>query len=324
MSASPFVSVIIPAFNSERFIKETLDSVLHQTYKRLEIIVVDDGSTDNTAQQVEGYHSSIRYVRQDNAGVGSARNAGLRHASGDYIAFLDHDDLWLPEKLNTQLSAAARHPESGLIACDGVQFDGNGIISETLIHGPLGERLAASVAGEITGWFYSEVVQGCMLCTPGQTLVPHNVCDEIGPIATIRDCAFDWDYYLRIAARYPLTLHRHSLVRWRYVPTGLSGPLAQRQFVWALKHLRTLKRHQRLRFGGDRTLITSRLRSLARETSSSLYQFGRRQDPPVARSYLFKLFQVVPSAEVLRLIVALWFREKRKIRRWNRGAPKAP
>ncbi|MDH3443864.1 MAG: glycosyltransferase family 2 protein [Deltaproteobacteria bacterium] len=323
MSTNPFVSVIIPAFNSGRFIRETLDSVLHQTYKRLEIIVVDDGSTDNTQQCVEGYHSSVRYFRKDNGGVGSARNAGLRAGSGDYIAFLDHDDLWLPEKLDIQLSIAARHPDSGLIACNGVQFEDDRIISETLIHGPLAERLGASAEGEITGNFYPEVVQGCMLSSPGQILIPRAVCERVGPMASIRDETSDWDYYLRIAALYPITLHRHSLVRWRYVLTGRSGPLSQREFVWALMHLRTLKRHRRLRIGGDQSLITSRLRSLARETSKSMYYYGRRNDPAVARSNLMKLFQIVPSGEVARSIVALWFRERKK-RKSKRRAPTAP
>ncbi len=308
MSTSPFVSVIIPAYNSERFIRETLDSVLRQTYKRLEIIVVDDGSTDNTAGCVEGYHSSVRFFRQENAGVGSARSAGFRAASGDYIAFLDHDDIWLPEKLEIQLSLAARHPESGLIACDGVQFEADKILHDTLIHGPLAGRLAASAEEEITGNFYPEVVQGCMLSTPGQTLIPHAVCEHVGPMATHRDLAFDWDYYLRIACLYPITLHRHSLVRWRYVFTGISGPLAQREFVWALKHVCTLKHHQRLRIGVDQALVKSSLRNRVRKTARSMYRYGRH-DPRDARTFLMKLFRTVPNASVARLLVALWLRE---------------
>ena len=110
------ISVVIPAYNHGRFLREAIDSVLAQTYAPLEIIVVDDGSTDDTEQIVRSYGDRVRYIRQQNAGVGAARNNGIANARGEYVAFLDSDDLWLPEKLAVQVEYMRRHPECAACA----------------------------------------------------------------------------------------------------------------------------------------------------------------------------------------------------------------
>jgi glycosyltransferase involved in cell wall biosynthesis len=109
----PLVSCIVPVFNGERYLREALDSILGQTHRALEIIVVDDGSTDGTAAIVAGYRESVRYRWQPNAGPATARNTGIRAAIGEFIAFLDADDLWHPKKLATQLDGLAERPELG-------------------------------------------------------------------------------------------------------------------------------------------------------------------------------------------------------------------
>ncbi|MGB8510012.1 MAG: glycosyltransferase family 2 protein [Pyrinomonadaceae bacterium] len=108
---SPQVSVITPLYNSAAFIRETLDSLLRQTYPHWKSILVDDGSTDDTAQVVEPYlaDSRFRYIRQENQGIAGARNTGLRAASGEWVCLLDHDDRWLPEKLERQLRFTLAH-----------------------------------------------------------------------------------------------------------------------------------------------------------------------------------------------------------------------
>ena len=103
------ISVIIPTFNRVEFISEAIDSVLSQTYSNFEIIVVDDGSTDNTKQLLTKYGSRITYDFQENKGVSSARNKGLDIAKGEWIAFLDSDDIWLPEKLSLQMQDLEQH-----------------------------------------------------------------------------------------------------------------------------------------------------------------------------------------------------------------------
>jgi glycosyltransferase involved in cell wall biosynthesis len=100
----PLISGIVPAYNGERYLQETLDSMLAQTYQALEVIVVDDGSTDGTAKVVAGYGDKVRYLRQENSGPAIARNRGIDAARGEFIAFLDADDLWHPEKLMRQMA----------------------------------------------------------------------------------------------------------------------------------------------------------------------------------------------------------------------------
>ena len=105
------VSCIIPAFNSARYVGEAIESALAQTYPPAEIIVIDDGSTDGTADVVAAYKNHVRYLRQTNAGPAAARNFGLRVASGDFMALLDADDIWHPEKLDRQMSCFRERPE---------------------------------------------------------------------------------------------------------------------------------------------------------------------------------------------------------------------
>jgi glycosyltransferase involved in cell wall biosynthesis len=99
---SSLISCIVPVFNGEPYLSETLDSILAQSYRPLEIIVADDGSTDRTANVVANYGDTIRYLKQENAGPPAARNLGLSSARGEFIAFLDADDLWHPDKLARQ------------------------------------------------------------------------------------------------------------------------------------------------------------------------------------------------------------------------------
>ncbi len=111
----PLISCIVPVYNGEPYLAEALDSIRQQTYRRLEIIVVDDGSTDGTAQVISGYGQQVRGLRQSHSGPGAARNLGLREAGGTLIAFLDADDLWHPQKLARQLACFASRP--GLAMC---------------------------------------------------------------------------------------------------------------------------------------------------------------------------------------------------------------
>lgn len=106
----PKVSVIIPTYNRAKYVTKAIDSVLAQTYKDYEIILVDDGSADNTREVLEPYMERIKYIYQDNAGVSAARNRGIRKAKGEWVAFLDSDDEWLPERLAVQMHQIKRNP----------------------------------------------------------------------------------------------------------------------------------------------------------------------------------------------------------------------
>lgn len=111
------ISCIVPVYNGERYLREALDSILSQTYRLLEIIVVDDGSTDGTQAVVKGYGDQVKYIWQPNSGPAVARNRGMRAGTGDFVAFLDADDLWHREKLGRQMGRFVARPEVGVSVC---------------------------------------------------------------------------------------------------------------------------------------------------------------------------------------------------------------
>jgi glycosyltransferase involved in cell wall biosynthesis len=145
---APLISCIVPVFNGETYLGEALESIWQQTYRPLEILVVDDGSTDGTAAVAAGYGDRIRYVKQINTGAPTARNLGLSMARGEFVAFLDADDLWHPDKLQRQTARFAARPE--LQAC--VTHLQNFWIPELEAerHRFLGHRLSESLPGYVT------------------------------------------------------------------------------------------------------------------------------------------------------------------------------
>jgi glycosyltransferase involved in cell wall biosynthesis len=120
------VSVVIPTYNRPDLLRETLNSVLAQTHKNLQIIVVDDGSTSETGQLLAEYSNRVQSIRLDRSGISAARNAGLNAAQGEYIAFVDHDDLWDPLKIEKHLEFATAHPEMALTYTDALEFSKDG------------------------------------------------------------------------------------------------------------------------------------------------------------------------------------------------------
>lgn len=124
--AEPLVSVVIPTYNRAQFICEAVDSILAQTYKNCELIVVDDGSTDNTKDVLERYRDHLIYLYQPNKGPGAARNLGISQAKGEFIAFLDSDDRWLPEKLSLQMELFKKYPSTGIVGCGEYCIDVDG------------------------------------------------------------------------------------------------------------------------------------------------------------------------------------------------------
>lgn len=117
----PLVSVIIPVFNGERYLADAIESVVRQEYRPLEIIVVDDGSTDRSGEVAHGY-DTVRYVYQANQGAAGARNTGIAAARGELVAFLDHDDLWTPDRLRVHVGYLLDHPAAGYTVATGQLF----------------------------------------------------------------------------------------------------------------------------------------------------------------------------------------------------------
>ncbi len=123
-SVQPTVSIILPAYNSATFLQTTLNSIFSQDYSDFEIIIVDDGSTDTTAQIADQQEKRVRLIQQKNQGISEARNTGLKAARGRYIAFIDHDDFWHPKKLSAQVSVLEKMDEmTGVCYGDFVKWD---------------------------------------------------------------------------------------------------------------------------------------------------------------------------------------------------------
>jgi len=204
---APSVSVVIPAYNSARYIAQTIESVLKQSYRPCEIIVVDDGSTDDTRRMLEKYRDRIIYIHQENAGEPAARNTGIRQAGGDFIAFLDADDLWLPDKLKFQMDYFEKHPEVALVYSDMKLFDETGIVHESVK-----EWLGMSPpSGYVFPELFTETLFG------SGTVIFRKACvDQVGFFDESFLVGSDYEMWLRMARHFefgyvdkPLLMYRH-------------------------------------------------------------------------------------------------------------------
>ena len=210
------ISAVIPAYNAEKYIARSIDSVLNQTCPVDEIIVVDDGSTDNTADMVKHYGDKIRYIYQDNQGISGARNTGIKNTQGDYVAFLDSDDYWCPDKLERQMSLAEEHPEYGLLAsrCDKIQCAEN-------IKKPNRPLSYQSRRGK-SGWVLNDLFQANFIRT-SSVIIRRDCFDKVGLFDEKQKQAQDYDLWLRMAAEYQVGFINEFLTVYVDNPKGISG-----------------------------------------------------------------------------------------------------
>lgn len=211
------ISVIIPSYNYARYLGEAIDSVFAQTYPAMEVIVVDDGSTDNTSGVLAAYGGRIRAIRQQNQGVSAARNTGIRAACGEYIAFLDADDLWHPAKLEAQMARFDGDPSLGLVYCGAESFNAEGQTMQVWRDGMEG-RVAINMLRFDRG---AIAAPGCNI------VVPRRVAEEIGGFDTRMTVSEDWDFYYRVAARYEIGFAGEALVRYRIHGSGAHRNIAE-------------------------------------------------------------------------------------------------
>lgn len=185
------ISVVIPTYNYGRFIGNAIESVLAQTIPVDEIIVVDDGSTDDTERVVRGYGGKVRYIKQDNKGVSAARNTGVENSSGDFIAFLDADDTWLPKTVESQIEKFREDEKIGLVHCASRIFDGK--TGKTIFLNTLGKE--GWVADDLL-LFEEPSVNGCVF------MVNRKAFDAVGGFDTRLKIGEDWDLCYRIARKF--------------------------------------------------------------------------------------------------------------------------
>lgn len=194
------ISVVIPAYNARAYIGRTIESVLRQTHPPSEIIVVDDGSTDNTAEVIRGFAGRVKLIEQANAGASAARNAGIEAATGDWIAFLDGDDEWLDQRLEKQADYLRRYPE--LVWVTGNYYECFCDPDHTLIPHEQGKSDALL---EVDGYFedYFDSYKASCCGHTDMMLIRRDVLYEAGLFCVGQPRMNDEDMWFRIAYRYP-------------------------------------------------------------------------------------------------------------------------
>lgn len=241
MSARGLVSVIIPTFNRAESVLQAAASALGQTHAGVEVLIVDDGSTDDTAGRIEsawGNDPRVRYVAQENAGPAAARNRGMSLASGDYLAFLDSDDLWLPWKLEAQIAGLERFPEAGMIWSDlvAVRPDGTVVAGHDITRRYRaweGHRredlfsLSAAAAGILPGiaplagsrvWcgdVYRAMAAGNLVHT-STVLLTRERAEQVGGFdTTLEVSGEDYDFHLRTCRAGPVAFLDAATIRYQ-------------------------------------------------------------------------------------------------------------
>jgi glycosyltransferase involved in cell wall biosynthesis len=199
------ISIVIPSYNYAHFLREAIDSALGQTYPPLEVIVVDDGSTDATPEVLASYGERIRVIRQQNQGVARARNAGIAVARGEYVAFLDADDVWHPRNLELQIARFEADPSLGLVHCGIEMFDGGGRTIEVFREGKEGD-----VAADLL-----RLEPDTIAMTGSNLMVPKRIAEELGGFDPALPPSEDWDFCYRVAQRYRIGFVAEVLVRYR-------------------------------------------------------------------------------------------------------------
>lgn len=200
----PEISVIIPAFNSADYIGEAIRSVLAQTYTNFELIVVDDGSTDATPEIVREFGHEVTYVRQENGGAASARNHGIRIAKGEFIAFLDADDTWEPDKLEKQINLFKDDPGLGMVFTENKLFDEEGEYCDSL------DKKNRLMSGDLA----QSIFMSSGVATP-TVMVRSEVFRKLGTFEESLSQSEDDNMWIRITSNYKGMLIDEPLVRIR-------------------------------------------------------------------------------------------------------------
>lgn len=214
MPDRPEVSAIIPTYNRRELVCRAIDSVLAQHHQVDEIIVVDDGSSDGTRTALrERYGDRVTCLWQENAGVSAARNRGMALARGRFLALLDSDDEWLPDKTGRQLDWLHAHPDAGMVVCDVLRVDPQGCEIDVLRRRAIMRR---------DGWVLPWIMHQPVL-VPASVMLRREVVDDVGGFDESLATAEDLEFHLRVAQRWQIGLVEEPLVRALRGHDGLSS-----------------------------------------------------------------------------------------------------
>jgi len=234
------ISVIIPAYNAEKTISETMKSLQKQSFSNFEIVVINDGSTDKTLEILSKIEEPrLRVFSYENGGLPVARNRGIAHAVGEYITFIDADDLWTPDKLELQLAALQHSPESG------VAYSWTAFIDEK------GKFLYAGKPSYFEGNVYPQLLVVNFIASGSNILVRRKFIEFVGTFDPLLKSAEDWDYNIRLAAQCPFVVVPKYQILYRKSSQAMSSKVdvmeeailmvTERAFQTAPKELQYLK-----------------------------------------------------------------------------------
>ena len=196
----PWVSVIIPTYNRRDLLREAIRSVLEQSFRDFELIVVDDGSEDGTREMIQReFPGLLTYLYQENQGVSRARNRGIETSRGKYIAFLDSDDLWLKKKLERQVQFMQQNPEAMICYTDEIWIRRGVRVNPKKKH------------AKHSGWIYPQCLPLCII-SPSSVLMRRELLEEVGGFDPEFPVCEDYDLWLRVALRYPIHLIPEKLI----------------------------------------------------------------------------------------------------------------
>ena len=210
----PRVSVIVPAYNAERFLAATLQSACASTYRDFEVVVVDDGSSDATAAVAEAFAPTVRVIRQSNRGMSASRNRAVQDSDSEFVALLDADDLWHPRKLELQIDAMDREPEAGLCFSEFVSWDGASPVQ-------FPAEPALLLDERLSGWIYHQMLLTNFVL-PSSALLRRTVFNDLGLFKCDNQKTDDWEYFVRASRSYRFIKLAAALVAYRQSPASLS------------------------------------------------------------------------------------------------------
>jgi glycosyltransferase involved in cell wall biosynthesis len=219
----PRVSIVIPAYNAGNLIRPTLQSVLASTEGDFEVIVIDDGSSDNTAEAASGLDPRIKVISRSNAGMSATRNFGVAQGDSEFVALLDADDLWHPEKLRLQLQALSERPDFGFCFTGFTWWWGDDKPAF------MAEARTGAVDPTMYGWVYHHLILDNH-ALPSSVMLRRSAWDHLGPFRCDNQQTDDWEYLVRASHSFRFVRLQESFVLYRQLQSSLSKRVPAQNF----------------------------------------------------------------------------------------------
>ncbi|MEA1987104.1 MAG: glycosyltransferase [Candidatus Marinimicrobia bacterium] len=287
------ISVIIPVYNRASTISRAIDSVLNQSYRVFEIIVVDDGSTDKTGEILKTYSDKIKIISQKNSGVSSARNIGILNSRGNWISLLDSDDEWLPNKLQLEVDYINKNPDMKILQTEEKWIRNGKQINPKKYH------------TKNDGYFFEKSLELCLV-SPSAVIFKRELFDEIGVFDKDLPVCEDYDYWLRVGLKYPIGLVKEfGIIKYG----GHSDQLSHK--YWGM---------DRFRIQSLEKLLARELAPLSKDKTGKIKVIAREQ-APLSEKRKLVLKSIIKKLEIL--LIGAKKREKnvaeliKKIEKYN-------